>query len=76
VVISSYEHPDFVEMYPGMVSESAKVPMVVSSALGAHPRNAVKISVDSDSLAWSRHCSNIYHLKSNLIRRCRIGPRR
>ena len=23
-----YEHPDYVEMYPGLVSESAKVPMV------------------------------------------------
>jgi linoleate 10R-lipoxygenase len=31
-----YEHPDFVEMYPGIIAEEAKKPMVPGKVLSTH----------------------------------------
>ncbi|MCJ1272406.1 hypothetical protein MMC21_000192 [Puttea exsequens] len=47
-----YEHPDHVEMYPGMVSESAKVPMV--PGVGIAPSFTISRAVLSDAVALVR----------------------
>ncbi|KAK4694208.1 linoleate 10R-lipoxygenase, partial [Lecanoromycetidae sp. Uapishka_2] len=47
-----YEHPDFVEMYPGMVSESAKVPMV--PGVGIAPTFTISRAILSDAVALVR----------------------
>jgi len=48
----SYEHPDYVEMYPGMVSESAKVPMV--PGVGIAPCYTISRAILSDAVALVR----------------------
>lgn len=48
----SYEHPDHVEMYPGMVSESAKVPMV--PGVGIAPTFTISRAILSDAVALVR----------------------
>ncbi|KAL6715679.1 hypothetical protein ACLMJK_006640 [Lecanora helva] len=47
-----YEHPDFVEMYPGMVSESAKIPMV--PGVGIAPTYTISRAILSDAVALVR----------------------
>ena len=47
-----YEHPDFVEMYPGMVTESAKVPMV--PGVGIAPNFTISRAILSDAVALVR----------------------
>ncbi|KAL9134531.1 MAG: hypothetical protein Q9175_004283 [Cornicularia normoerica] len=47
-----YEHPDHVEMYPGMVSESAKVPMV--PGVGIAPTFTISRAILSDAVALVR----------------------
>ncbi|KAL9103552.1 MAG: hypothetical protein Q9163_001430 [Psora crenata] len=47
-----YEHPDWVEMYPGMVSESAKVPMV--PGVGIAPTFTISRAILSDAVALVR----------------------
>lgn len=47
-----YEHPDYVEMYPGMVSESAKVPMV--PGVGIAPTFTISRAILSDAVALVR----------------------
>ena len=47
-----YEHPDYVEMYPGMVSESAKVPMV--PGVGIAPSFTISRAILSDAVALVR----------------------
>jgi len=47
-----YEHPDYVEMYPGMVSESAKVPMV--PGVGIAPTFTISRTILSDAVALVR----------------------
>ena len=47
-----YEHPDFVEMYPGMVSEDAKVPMV--PGVGIAPCFTISRAILSDAVALVR----------------------
>jgi linoleate 10R-lipoxygenase len=49
---SSYEHPDYVEMYPGMVSESAKIPMV--PGVGIAPTFTISRAILSDAVALVR----------------------
>ena len=47
-----YEHPDFVEIYPGMVAEEAKVPMV--PGVGIAPTFTISRTVLSDAVALVR----------------------
>ena len=47
-----YEHPDFVELYPGLVSEAAKVPMV--PGVGIAPTYTISRAVLSDAVALVR----------------------
>lgn len=47
-----YEHPDYVEMYPGLVSESAKVPMV--PGVGIAPTFTISRAILSDAVALVR----------------------
>ncbi|KAJ5953170.1 hypothetical protein N7454_000066 [Penicillium verhagenii] len=47
-----YEHPDFVELYPGIVSEEAKKPMV--PGVGIAPTYTVSRAVLSDAVALVR----------------------
>ncbi|KAL2052222.1 hypothetical protein ABVK25_007381 [Lepraria finkii] len=47
-----YEHPDYVEMYTGIVSESAKVPMV--PGVGIAPTFTISRAVLSDAVALVR----------------------
>ncbi|KAG8526808.1 uncharacterized protein KY384_008237 [Bacidia gigantensis] len=47
-----YEHPDWVEMYPGMVSESAKVPMVPGA--GITPNFTISRAILSDAVTLVR----------------------
>jgi len=47
-----YEHPDFVELYPGIVSEEAKVPMV--PGVGIAPTFTISRAVLSDAVALVR----------------------
>ncbi|KAI9845144.1 MAG: hypothetical protein M1837_005029 [Sclerophora amabilis] len=47
-----YEHPDFVEMYPGIVSEEAKVPMV--PGVGIAPTFTISRAILSDAVVLVR----------------------
>ena len=47
-----YEHPDFVELYPGIVSESAKTPMV--PGVGIAPTYTISRAILSDAVALVR----------------------
>lgn len=47
-----YEHPDYVEMYPGLVSESAKIPMV--PGVGIAPTYTISRAILSDAVALVR----------------------
>jgi len=47
-----YDHPDYVELYPGLVAEEAKVPMVPGS--GLCPSFTVSRAVLSDAVALVR----------------------
>lgn len=47
-----YEHPDFVELYPGIVAEEAKVPMV--PGVGIAPTYTISRAVLSDAVALVR----------------------
>ena len=47
-----YEHPDYVEMYPGMVAEEAKVPMV--PGVGIAPTFTISRAILSDAVALVR----------------------
>lgn len=47
-----YEHPDYVEMYPGIVAESAKVPMV--PGVGIAPTYTISRAILSDAVALVR----------------------
>ena len=47
-----YEHPDYVEMYPGMISEDAKVPMV--PGVGIAPNFTISRAILSDAVALVR----------------------
>ena len=47
-----YEHPDYVEMYTGLVSESAKVPMV--PGVGIAPTFTISRAILSDAVALVR----------------------
>ncbi|OJJ87377.1 peroxidase/cytochrome P450 family protein [Aspergillus glaucus CBS 516.65] len=47
-----YEHPDFVELYPGIVSEEAKEPMI--PGVGIAPTYTVSRAVLSDAVALVR----------------------
>ncbi len=47
-----YEHPDFVELYPGLVTEGAKKPMV--PGVGICPGYTVSRAVLSDAVALVR----------------------
>jgi len=47
-----YDHPDFVEMYPGLLTESAKVPMVPGS--GLCPGFTVSRAILSDAVTLVR----------------------
>ncbi|KAI9759515.1 MAG: hypothetical protein M4579_002274 [Chaenotheca gracillima] len=47
-----YEHPDFVEMYPGIVAEEAKVPMV--PGVGIAPTFTVSRAILSDAVVLVR----------------------
>lgn len=47
-----YEHPDFVELYPGIVSEEAKEPMV--PGVGIAPTYTISRAVLSDAVALVR----------------------
>ncbi|KAI9777325.1 MAG: hypothetical protein M1839_008933 [Geoglossum umbratile] len=47
-----YEHPDFVELYPGLVSEEAKVPMV--PGVGICPTFTVSRAILSDAVCLVR----------------------
>ena len=49
---SRYEHPDWVEMYPGMVSESPKVPMVPGA--GITPTFTISRAILSDAVTLVR----------------------
>ena len=52
LTVTRYEHPDFVEMYPGMVSESAKVPMVPGA--GITPTFTISRAILSDAVTLVR----------------------
>jgi len=60
-----YEHPDYVEMYPGLVSESAKTPMVPGVGIAPTVRNAQQRSVDRTVLLVARTSS--CHLEEQLL---------
>ncbi|KAJ5551085.1 Cytochrome P450 [Penicillium sp. DV-2018c] len=47
-----YEHPDFIEMYPGIVSEEAKEPMI--PGVGIAPTYTISRAVLSDAVALVR----------------------
>lgn len=47
-----YEHPDFVELYPGIVAEEAKEPMV--PGVGIAPTYTISRAVLSDAVALVR----------------------
>ena len=47
-----YDHPDFVEMYPGLVVEEPKVPMVPAS--GLCPGYTISRAILSDAVALVR----------------------
>jgi linoleate 10R-lipoxygenase len=47
-----YEHPDYVELYPGLVSEDAKQPMV--PGVGICPTYTISRAVLSDAVALVR----------------------
>lgn len=47
-----YEHPDFVELYPGLVAEEAKKPMV--PGVGITPTYTISRAVLSDAVALVR----------------------
>ncbi|MCJ1398075.1 hypothetical protein MMC11_001272 [Xylographa trunciseda] len=47
-----YEHPDFVEMYPGIVAEEAKVPMV--PGVGICPTYTISRAILSDAVTLVR----------------------
>lgn len=47
-----YEHPDFVELYPGIVSEEAKEPM--APGVGIAPTYTISRAVLSDAVALVR----------------------
>ncbi|ODH51178.1 hypothetical protein GX48_02604 [Paracoccidioides brasiliensis] len=49
---SLYEHPDYVELYPGIVSEEAKIPMVPGA--GICPTYTISRAVLSDAVALVR----------------------
>lgn len=47
-----YEHPDYVELYPGIVAEEAKEPMV--PGVGIAPTYTISRAVLSDAVALVR----------------------
>lgn len=47
-----YEHPDFVELYPGIVAEEAKEPMI--PGVGIAPTYTISRAVLSDAVALVR----------------------
>ena len=47
-----YEHPDYVELYPGIVSEEAKYPMV--PGVGIAPTYTISRAILSDAVALVR----------------------
>lgn len=47
-----YEHPDFVELYPGLVAEEAKKPMI--PGVGIAPTFTISRAVLSDAVALVR----------------------
>jgi linoleate 10R-lipoxygenase len=49
---SLYDHPDFVELYPGIVAEEAKQPMV--PGVGIAPTYTISRAVLSDAVALVR----------------------
>ena len=61
-----YEHPDFVEMYPGIVAEEAKV------RAPSPDRNPLAFNITVGTYGARRgNRSNLHHLESYLIRRSR-----
>lgn len=60
-----YEHPDFVEMYPGIVAEEAKVPMV--PGVGIAPTFTISRAILSDAVTLvrgDRFYTTDYHPKN------------
>lgn len=60
-----YEHPDFVELYPGIVAEEAKEPMV--PGVGIAPTYTISRVVLSDAVCLvrgDRHYTTDYHPRS------------
>ncbi|KAF2456698.1 fatty acid oxygenase PpoC [Lineolata rhizophorae] len=60
-----YEHPDFVEMYPGIVAEEAKVPM--EPGVGIAPTFTVSRAILSDAVTLvrgDRFYTTDYHAKN------------
>lgn len=47
-----YEHPDYVEMYPGLVTENAKEPMV--PGVGIAPNYTISRAILSDAVTLVR----------------------
>jgi hypothetical protein len=60
-----YEHPDFVELYPGIVAEEAKVPMV--PGVGIAPTFTISRAILSDAVCLvrgDRFYTTDYHPKN------------
>ncbi|PGH07589.1 hypothetical protein AJ80_07978 [Polytolypa hystricis UAMH7299] len=60
-----YEHPDYVELYPGLVSEEAKIPMVPGA--GICPTYTISRAILSDAVALvrgDRFYTTDYHAKN------------
>lgn len=58
-----YEHPDFVELYPGLVAEEAKKPMI--PGVGIAPTFTISRAVLSDAVALVR--GDRFYTVSNLF---------
>jgi len=63
-----YEHPDFVEMYPGIVAEEAKVPMV--PGVGITPTFTVSRAILSDAVVLVR--GDRFYTVSFIHLRCKL----
>ncbi len=59
-----YEHPDFVEMYPGIVAEEAKPPMV--PAVGIAPTFTISRAILSDAVVLVRG-DRFYTVSSSVL---------
>lgn len=58
-----YEHPDFVELYPGLVAEEAKKPMI--PGVGIAPTFTISRAILSDAVALVR--GDRFYTVSNLF---------